>query len=241
MTERPVIVCAGGMGHRMEDLSVGHNKHLLPIGHETALQRCVRFAHGFSNRVCVVTSQRDMQAVSANLEGEDIAYYPQPEYLPGVAGAIAATNSFCRADPPVVLLADNVFSDEFMKSIIAYSKGKETCFFSYTTDNPSAYGVVYQTAEGPRIIEKPDTIPEMRLGELVGAFSFDETVWHKLVNQGLSSREEFEIVPVLSQYLDDGNARHIRLVKKTLSHWWFDMGQSVSDYHSVQQQVLELE
>lgn len=229
---RPVIICAGGLGVRMQPVTDGHNKHLLPIGNETVVQRCVRFARLFSSRVAVVTSGRDLGSLGRHV-GE-VAMYRQFKH-PGVAGAIRSAETFCAGEGPVVLLADNLFCDDFMERIVKCSS-QGTCFFSYKTTAPQNYGVVYQTSTGVRIVEKPEVnkIPRTRYGELVGAFSFDSSVWSKASNLSYSNRNELEVTDLLNMYLDKPSSEGIRHVELDCKNgWWYDIGQSMEGYYAI--------
>lgn len=117
--ERPLkgIVLAGGTGSRLYPLTKVTNKHLLPVGRYPMIYHpLIRMRRVGIREVAVVTSPEHMGDV-VNLLGSgrdfglDLTYRVQDE-PGGIAQAIGLCERFVDGDPFLVILGDNILSED---------------------------------------------------------------------------------------------------------------------------------
>jgi len=216
------IVLAGGRGTRMESITGGGNKHLLPLWGSTVIEQTTK---DLKKDWCIVTTPRDVDAFSDLFPGVPIFRQLQPT---GIVDAILSAKPWAYGEPVAVLLGDNLFSEALIPTPIEEG-AKVTLAEGYAELTRFGVASLDNTGKVFSIIEKPEpgTLPPAPGGHQVitGYYVFDQTIWDRLYEVELSDRGEKEIVPVLQSYLDEG-----RLFPRAQLGNWTDIGFCPSSY-----------
>ena len=220
------IVLAGGKGTRMESITGGGNKHLLPLWDSTVIQQTTR---DLERDWCIVTSPRDADVFSQLIP--DVPIYQQYEPT-GIADAILSAKPFAYREPIAVLLGDNLFSNKIIPSSVSQG-AKLTLANGYSQLNRFGVasldesGNIFSVLEKPKESQLPKSAKEHKV--IAGFYVFDATVWDRLYDVGLSERNEKEIIPVLQSYLEEGTL----FAGNKFGGNWTDIGVSPKSYEAL--------
>lgn len=216
------VITAGGNGTRLMPLTKITNKHLLPIYNQpmvlyplqTLLKSGVRdillvtgpeYAHQF------------MKLLGSGAQWNCRLSYRIQDQAGGIAQALALAEEFVGAHNSLVVLGDNIFTEDFSRDIREFTHGAK--IFHKLVDTPQQYGVV---EIGPNnqvlsIEEKPKQ-PKSSYAQL-GAYLYDPSVFDVIRSLKPSARGELEISEVNSTYLTRGH-----LTSREVTSEWFDAG-----------------
>ncbi len=216
------VITAGGNGTRLMPLTKITNKHLLPIYNQpmvlyplqTLLKSGVRdillvtgpeYAHQF------------MKLLGSGAQWNCRLSYRIQDQAGGIAQALALAEEFVGAHNSLVVLGDNIFTEDFSQDIREFKHGAK--IFHKTVDTPQQYGVVEL---GPNntvlsIEEKPKQ-PKSSYAQL-GAYLYDPQVFDIIRSLKPSARGELEISEVNSAYLTRS-----QLTAREVTTEWFDAG-----------------
>lgn len=233
------IVLAGGTGSRLHPLTLGINKHLLPVGGRLMLDRVLAYVSRLGIRDVLVVSNLETLEPFGRLalhhEGPFDSVYLAAQSSPaGIAHAIRYGRTFAGSDSVLVFLADNIFSDQDIPLIQWSLRHPRPChIFTTPTDRPESVGILQTAGSRPvRCLEKPD---EGSLA-ITGLYQFDSSLWHHLTQISPSARGEYEITDVLNRYIDRRELSH-----SVLEGDWMDLGGSVPQYLQHHQLVTQRE
>ena len=221
------VLLAGGRGTRLGPASAVINKHLLPVFDKPLIYYPLStlMLSGIRDLV-VVTGPSDLPPIqhllgSGGHLGVHISYVIQEEPL-GVADGLMRARSEFGDEPVTLVLGDNVFHGaEFGLGLSqAYTEGAAG-IYGVRVPDPSRYAVAEIDPDGRLIslVEKPE-VPRSPW-VIPGLYVFPPDVWKFCSQLQPSSRGEFEIVDVLTQYLDQDRL-NIRLVSR--ASFWTDAG-----------------
>lgn len=218
------IVLAGGTGSRLHPLTKVTNKHLLPVGREPMIFHPIKKLLNADIRdILVVTGTHHMGDVIGLLGSGremdcDFTYKVQ-DRAGGIAEALGLARGFARGHRTVVLLGDNIFSDEigsFVQRFTAQRAGARLLLKE--VPDPRRYGVA--ELRGSRIVAIEEKPAKPRSSHCVtGIYMFDEQVFEIIDGLTRSSRGELEITDVNTAYLKRGD-----LEFDILGGWWTDAG-----------------
>jgi len=232
------IILAGGTGSRLFPLTLGVNKHLLPVGKQPMI------GHAFAlfdklhiDSVLIVTTPEDMAGYGRLISCGEPPYNRFITYLAvqkdprGIADAIKYGYPFVDdGESVLVMLADNIFSAEdqpiIARDIESFeaNQGSGAHVWVTETEDPSSMGVLVLEDDKPvSIVEKPEK-PISNLG-VTGLYLFDHNVWLRINRLQPSARGEYEVTDLLYTYLQRDQLHYTRLVGE-----WFDLGQSVPQF-----------
>lgn len=228
------IILAGGTGSRLYPLSRVTNKHLLPVGRYPMIYHpLIRMKRAGVEEVAVVTSPEHMGDVvnllgSGRRFGLDLTFRVQDE-PGGIAQAIGLCQNFTADDPFLVILGDNILSEDISADAHAYldqlrATGTGARVLLKEVPDPERYGV--PRLEGGRIteiIEKP-TDPPSRYS-VTGIYFYDSGVYDVIANLTPSARGEYEISDVSNAYI-----QRDELTYGVLDGWWGDAG-TIEGWH----------
>jgi len=228
------ILLAGGSASRLQPLTKVTNKHLLPVYKkpmiyyplETLLKAEIK-------DILIVTGGEHIGDIfrllgSGKEWGAHFSYEIQEGNV-GTGAALLLAEDFVKDDEFMVVLGDNVVSENVEKFVKDFRKEKEIFkakILISKVKNPQNYGVV--TFEGNRItqiIEKPKNPPSYYVN--TGLWMFLPEVFKHLKKLKKSPRGEYEITDVLSHY-----ARHGLLTFSMLKSTWTDAGTFESLYRA---------
>lgn len=243
--ERPLkgIVLAGGTGSRLYPLTKVTNKHLLPVGRYPMIYHpLIRMRRVGIREVAVVTSPEHMGDV-VNLLGSgrdfglDLTYRVQDE-PGGIAQAIGLCERFVDGDPFLVILGDNILSEDLHDEVAAYREqlrrdGGGARVLLKEVPDPERYGV--PRIEGDRIveiIEKPARPPSRYA--VTGIYFYDAYAFEVIRHLKPSARGELEVSDVSNAYIARG-----QLSYGILKGWWGDAG-TIEGWHEANRLARDL-
>lgn len=226
--ERRGIIVAGGSGSRLDPLTEGVSKHLLPVYNKPMIY--------YPLTVLMLAGIRDIRVVCNPCElaafervlgdgeqwGVSLDYATQPEPR-GVADALLQAKEFADGAPLALILGDNVFYGNELKHILR-RVGRDTTIstvFAYPVSTPERYGVIdFDEAGGIRdIVEKPDEPPSRYA--VPGLYFYDGTAAEHAESLEPSERGELEITALNRRYLEEGGLQ-VEVFGRGVA--WFDAG-----------------
>lgn len=218
------IILAGGTGSRLHPLTALINKHLLPVGPYPMIYYGIEKLKnaGIENILLVIGKQSAglyMDFFGSGSEfGVKLTYKIQDE-AGGIAQALAQAEGFINKDDKfVVLLGDNLFTDDLTKYVTAFRNESGAKVFVKRVSDPHRYGV--PAFEGDRIthIEEKPANPKSNYC-VTGIYMYDGSVFEIIRQLKPSARGELEITDVNNKYAAIG-----KLSSHTLQGWWSDAG-----------------
>lgn len=221
------ILLAGGRGSRLWPLTAVTNKQLLPVHDKPMIYYSLTtLMFTGATKIALISSKSDIGAFNELLGdghqwGLDISYVVQDKPL-GIAQCFELAPDEFRYDSVSVVLGDNVLYGMGLGTSLGNTfSGKGAQVYAYPVSNPSEYGVVTLDSFGnpTDIVEKPSN-PRSNLA-IPGIYFFDRTVWEKSTKLRLSSRNEFEIVDILRDYLNSSSLK-VQLLERGTA--WLDTG-----------------
>lgn len=167
---------------------------------------------------------RDLFSRSEEYLGVTIRTLVQPEPL-GIADAFrvvhqALGESVNDYDITALILGDNIFYGTGFTGIVHSVDVTSATVFAYTSQNPSAFGVV-ELRDGKAISleEKPEH-PKSNL-IVTGLYFYPRDVYTKVYQLTPSVRGELEITDLNKLYLEEGRLSVVPLYRGMV---WFDTG-----------------
>lgn len=237
------VVLAGGTGSRLYPLTRVTNKHLLPVGrYPMIFHPLLRMRRAGVSEVAVVTSPEHMGDVVTLLGsgrglGLDLTFRVQDE-PGGIAQALGLCENFTGVDPFLVILGDNILSEDLEKEATAFRAqlnrdGSGARVLLKKVHDPERYGV--PRFDGDRIVEileKPAEPPSSFC--VTGIYFYDAGVYDVIRNLTPSDRGEYEISDVSNAYVRSG-----RLTFGVLGGWWGDAG-TIEGWHEANELAREV-
>jgi len=234
------VVLAGGKATRLRPLTKVTNKHLLPVYDRPLIYYPLQaMARAGIEDVLVITNPEHaghfIQLLGSGREfGLHLAYELQEE-AGGLAQAVGLARSFVGDDRMLVLLGDNIFSQDLRPSVERFSaQGRGAVIFAVEVAEPQHYGVIEMDGERVVGIEEKPSAPKSQLAQ-TGIYMYDERVWALMDGLVPSARGELEITDLNNRYVEEGTMRC-----ETLSGYWIDAGTSHDELLSANVAVAEL-
>ncbi|WP_433747658.1 sugar phosphate nucleotidyltransferase [Paenibacillus amylolyticus] len=234
------IILAGGTGSRLYPLTKVTNKHLLPVGKYPMIFHSVyKLKRAGIKDILIVTGKEHMGDVvnllgSGSDMGVTFTYKVQDE-AGGIAQALDLAEHFVGDDQMVVILGDNVFSDDIAPYVENFRiQGTGAKILIQKVSDPQRFGV--PEIEGSSIIsieEKPQQ-PKSNYA-VTGIYMFDSQVFDIIKTLRPSARGELEITDVNNAYIQNG-----QLTFDILQGWWTDAGThaSLARANELSQEIL---
>lgn len=222
------IILAGGTGSRLFPLTKITNKHLLPVGKYPMIFHAIyKLKEAGIEDILVVTGKEHMGDV-VNLLGSgrefEVSFtYKVQDEAGGIAQALGLAEQFVGQDQMVVILGDNIFSDNIVSYVRSFEQQSQGAkILIKEVPDPHRYGV--PKLENGKIIsveEKPQ-YPQSNYA-VTGIYMFDSTVFEIIKGLKPSQRGELEITDVNNEYI-----RRNELTYDILQGWWTDAGTHLS-------------
>jgi glucose-1-phosphate thymidylyltransferase len=234
------VVLAGGKATRLRPLTKVTNKHLLPIYDKPLIYYPLEaMARAGIHDVLVITNPEHaghfIQLLGSGRElGLHLAYELQEE-AGGLAQAVGLAESFVGRDKVLVLLGDNIFTQDLRPAVERFSaEERGAVIFGVEMERPEQYGVVEMDGERVVGIEEKPAEPKSNLVQ-TGIYMYDEQVWGHLKTLTPSARGELEITDLNNIYVHAGMMRC-----ETLDGYWIDAGTSHDELLAANTTVAEL-
>jgi glucose-1-phosphate thymidylyltransferase len=234
------VVLAGGKATRLRPLTKVTNKHLLPIYDRPLIYYPLQaMARAGVRDVLVITNPEHaghfIQLLGSGAEfGLKLAYELQEE-AGGLAQAVNLAESFVGRDKMLVLLGDNIFTDDLRPAVERFSaQDRGAVIFGVEMEHPEQYGVIEMDGERVVGIEEKPQAPKSHLVQ-TGIYMYDDHIWSHIEQLAPSARGELEITDLNNIYVGEGTMRC-----ETLSGYWIDAGTSHDELLAANVTVAEL-
>ena len=221
------VILAGGLGTRLNPLTLVTNKHLLPVYDKPLIYYSLSTLLSCKIRNILIISNPKEIKYFKKLFGDGSRLGIKIKYLTqkkprGIPEAFLIGEKFLKNSKVALILGDNFFYGEKIHQTFTQAINKNThcTIFSYKVPNPNAYGVI--EIEKKKIIslkEKPKKT-HSKLA-ITGLYFFNNDVVKFAKKLKPSSRKELEIIDILLKYKNMDKLSVVHLGKKNV---WFDAG-----------------
>ena len=221
------IVLAGGSGTRLNPITLGTSKQLVPVYDKPMIYYPLStlMIAGISE-ILVITTPHDAQAFHRLLGdgsqlGVNLSYTVQKEPN-GLAQAFVLGADFIGNESAALVLGDNIFYGPGMGTRLRrHTQPDGGVVFAYQVANPSDYGVVEFDADFKALsIEEKPAKPRSNWA-VPGLYFYDNDVVSIARDLKPSARGEYEITDINRTYLEQGRLQVEPLPRGTA---WLDTG-----------------
>ncbi len=237
------VLLAGGTGSRLLPLTKVTNKHLLPVYKKPMIYYPLEtLINAGIKEILIVTGGEHIgdffQLLGSGKEWGAHFSYEIQEGNGGTGAALLLAEDFVRDEEFMVILGDNVVSEDVSCFVEDFKKEKEKFkakILIAQVPDPEHYGVVtFKSKKIVSIVEKPKKPKSNYVN--TGLWMFLPDVFGHLKQLKKSPRGEYEITDVLSWYVSQG-----LLTYSILRSAWTDAGSFDSLYNAtVLMRQLEL-
>jgi len=225
------ILLAGGTGSRIWPLSVGTNKHLLPVYDKPMIYYPLTTLMLAGATEILLVTNPEAQLSMQKLIGDGSQWGIKIEYViqdrpSGIPEAFLLAPSRFHGSPVALMLGDNLLYGMGLGESLRTHVGAEGAkIFAYQVANPSEYGIVElnQSNKPINIVEKPSK-PTSNLA-IPGLYFFDHSVFERAKELKPSPRGELEITDILNSYLCQ-NLLKVQILERGTA--WLDTGTAES-------------
>jgi len=228
MTVYKGIVLAGGSGSRLNPITLGTSKQLLPVYDKPMIYYplSVLMLSGIKDILLISTPEdiNNYQKLlgSGKQFGISLTYEVQKKPR-GLAEAFIIGEKFIGADNVALILGDNIFFGHSFSNILSLAKSKpnEATIFGYHVTNPSQFGVVEVDKNGDikNIVEKP--LNPISNIAVTGLYFYNNDVIDIAKTVKPSKRGELEITDINNHYLIQGKL-NLQMLGRGFA--WLDTG-----------------
>jgi len=227
MKAKKGIILAGGRGTRLNPITLGVSKQLLPIYDKPMIYYplSVLMLAGIRD-ILIITTPQDQPAYVRLLGdgsqwGIELSFKLQstPD---GLAQAFILAEDFLQGEPCTLILGDNIFYGHGFVDLLSHAhSSKGASVFAYQVIDPHHYGVVeFDDDFSVKSIEEKPHKPKSNYA-ITGLYFVDGTAAEKARSITPSERGELEITCLLDQYLME-NTLKVKLLGR--GYAWLDTG-----------------
>ncbi|MBO8232416.1 glucose-1-phosphate thymidylyltransferase [Prochlorococcus marinus str. MU1402] len=227
-SKRKGIILAGGKGTRLNPITNGISKQLIPLYDKPIIYYPITTLMLAEIRdILIITSKEDLQSFkrllgNGNDWGLNLEYKIQPKPN-GIAEALLIAEDYLQGSPTCLILGDNFFhGQDLVKKIEFANKQKNgATIFTYQVNNPSSYGVVEFNKKFKviNIIEKPSD--HKSNFAITGLYFYDSNAVEYAKEIIPSKRGELEITELNRIYLEKDDL-HVQNFGRGMA--WLDTG-----------------
>jgi glucose-1-phosphate thymidylyltransferase len=222
------IILSGGSGTRLSPLTKVTSKQLLPIYNKPMIFYPLEtlLKAGIKDILIIVSPDHAGDYLKLLGSGREFGAkftYEIQDKPEGLAQAFIIGKDFIDDDNVCMILGDNIFEDDFSKTIKAFKSGAQV--FAKEVPDPERFGVIQfdSSMKALVIVEKPKEFLSHFC--VTGLYVFDNRVVEIAKNLQPSSRGELEITDLNNWYLHQ-NELKVDIVQGE----WIDAGTFESLY-----------
>lgn len=220
------VILAGGLGTRLEPLTLATNKHLLPIFDQPMIFYPIQtlIKAGIKEVMVVTSGSHSGHFIRVLKNGKElglkhIEYGYQNNPVGGIADALLVSEDFADNGPIAVILGDNTTDADIGPAVRKFKEG--ALIFLKKVPEPKRFGVpVFDKKEPKKIIkieEKPRR-PKSAYA-VTGLYIYDNKVFGYIRRCKPSKRGQLEITDVNNFYIKAGTIHW-----QELKGFWSDAG-----------------
>ena len=226
------IILAGGSGSRLQPLTLGVSKQLLPIYDKPMIYHSLSVLMLADIReILIICTPKDKSSYEALL-GSGAKFgltlnYATQENPNGLAESFIIGEQFIGESNVALALGDNLFyGDQFQKYLAKATDNKEgATVFAYYVQNPQDFGIVeFDEHYKALSLEEKPTKPKSHYA-ITGLYFYDNRVVKIAKELSPSERGELEITDVNKIYLSEG-ALNVSILGRGFA--WLDTGTAES-------------
>ncbi len=244
IANRKGIILAGGSGSRLQPLTKGISKQLMPVYNKPMIYYPLTILMLADIKNYLIITNPDDLSIFKKLLGDgrqfgiDIEYAVQKEPR-GLADAFILGADFIKDSNIALALGDNLFHGQQLVSQLknAYNRKEGATVFAYPVNDPERYGVVTLNNSGLviDIEEKPDN-PKSNLA-ITGLYFYDNKVVNLAKTLQPSKRGELEITDINKIYLKN-KSLNVEIMGRGTA--WLDTG-TIDSLHEASSYIRTLE
>lgn len=222
------LILAGGYGTRLYPMTVGSNKHLVPVYDKPMIYYALTtlMLAGIRDLVLLSTPEAipmfERLLANGAQWGLHIDYVVQ-ERPNGIGEGLLLASPYTAGKHVALILGDNIFYGSGLNKLLsrAIEKNEGASIFTYEVSDPQAFGIVTldQKSKPVSIVEKP-TRPNSSLA-VTGLYLYAPDVLDIVKNLRPSQRGELEITDVNRAYLEQGR---LQVYPMSRGYAWLDGG-----------------
>lgn len=227
------VILAGGLGSRLQPLTLVTNKHLLPVYDQPMIYypiRCLLNA-GIDEILMVTGGEHAGDFLKLLRNGKHLGIrdlqYTYQEGEGGIADALQLAEDFADGGKICVILGDNIIEKDIRQPVGEFfTQPQGAKILLKEVPDPQRFGVArIENERIVEIIEKPAD-PSSNYA-VIGIYLYDNDVFDITRTLVPSDRGELEITDVNNEYLRRGS-----LTYNIIEGWWTDAGTFESLYRA---------
>lgn len=217
------VILAGGLGTRLQPLTLITNKHLLPVYNKPMILYPIETLKNSGIKEIMIVCGKEHAGHFMNFLGSGKDYGVKLSYAlqhgsGGIAQALSLTEDFVNNDKVAVILGDNIFERDFKKEIEKFKDRSGANVFLKQVKDPQRFGVA--ELKGDKIVDIQEKPKKPKSNKVTtGFYLYDADVFEKIKKLKLSWRGELELTDVHNMYIKEG-----RLYWSEVKGYWSDAG-----------------
>tara|TARA_X000000950_G_C13861054_1_gene638749 strand:- start:528 stop:1409 length:882 start_codon:yes stop_codon:yes gene_type:complete len=224
---RKGIILAGGSGTRLDPLTKGMSKQLLPVYDKPMIYYPLSILMIAEVQEILIISSKNDLPILKNILGDGSNFgiklsYSIQDNPNGIAEALLIAEGFLDGHPSVLILGDNLIVGQDLSRSLSIAKNREigATIFAYKVNNPEEFGIVeFDNNKVISIEEKPE-VPKSQFA-IPGLYFYDNKAVEIAKKLKPSKRGELEITDLNQVYLNQ-NELNVELFGRGTA--WLDMG-----------------
>lgn len=227
------IILAGGLGSRLQPLTLITNKHLLPVYNKPMIYYPIeKLVEAGIDDIVLVTGGNyagDFLRLLGNGREFNLSHinYVYQKGEGGIAEALGLCEHYAKNDSVVVILGDNIFEDSIQNAVADYARSNQGGrIFLKEVHDPQRFGVAELQGEKVVGIEEKPKVPKSNYA-VTGIYMYDSEVFEVIKTLKPSGRGELEITDVNNYYIRKNAMKY-----EFMTGWWTDAGTFESLFHA---------